>query len=171
VNSIVLSHEDYEKFQTEWMDSLYEGDRPITKRVEEAGVDVNGFSGLYIENKPYGVIVSRGRVQEPKTFVSYLELTPEQRASAAKALLKEIERNPVILFESEEVEFIEPDVNKTEVMNIFNELLGEWYESEECLIGHTSGSMEEDLERLNEDKERCKRRFTEALGVPYEKGE
>jgi hypothetical protein len=153
VNSIVLSHEDYEQFQLEWMDSLYEGDRPITKRVEEAGVNVNGFSGLCIENKPYGVIVSNERVQEPKGI--YL--------ASQVPLVKDLR---LVWNDQEEVK--EPEVNKTEAMNIFNELLVRWVSDAKSAASAYSKDFRDDIKEINESAEEYRKRFAEALGVPYE---
>lgn len=60
---------------------------------------------------------------------------------------------------------IEPGVNKTEVMNIFNELLSEWYVYRECEIVNLSGTIEKDMWKLKEEKTEYIKQFKKALGV------
>jgi hypothetical protein len=143
VNSIVLSHEEYEQYHA--------GDKTIIDRVKEAGIDP--FVGVYIENKSYGVIVSNERVQEVKGI--YL--------ASQVPLIKDIR-----MVWNDQKEVKEPEVNKTEVVNIFNELLDEWYHSELTVINDRSVNMEKDQEDLFSDRAKYRKRFAEALGVPYE---
>lgn len=162
MNSIKLSYEEYMDYQNE-KHPFYcnEEGRPITLKIRRAGVNPDG---MYIMDTGNGVVLSNEPIDKgPKEIV--INLTPEQKEEFNRAVLKDIERNPFILTEPGSIEIIEPEVNKTEALNIFNELLKEWYDSEECIIHERSVTITSDRIALAGREEEYKQRFMKAMGV------
>lgn len=84
-------------------------------------------------------------------------LTPEQKEEMHQALIKDMHNAPI--------QFLEPEINKTEVLNIFNELLSEWYWNKRFTARHGVIDIVEGLKLLEEEKADYIKQFKKSLGV------
>jgi len=143
VNSIKLTNEEWVAFQ----DEIHPME-PISWKIREAGI--NPKNGMHIYRRETGVIVSGEPLKNPppppKQEIIYIVPTSQLTKPGG---------------------YRELEVSKTEVMNIFNELLDEWYGEAVCVIENMGSDEEKEMANLK--KEEYIKRFKEAMGVPYEK--
>lgn len=162
VDSIKLSYEEWEAYQSEQhiLYSGYEG-RPVTEKIKEAGF--NTEIGLHVYDTGQDLIVSNEPLKNPPPAPKREIISMDEVSKKVMTQEQYEEINRLIL--RSEVFIQEPEVNKTEVMNIFNELLDEWYGETICVIENMSGAITEEREATNLKKEEYIKRFKEALGV------
>ena len=142
VNSIKLTYDQYEQFESE-NNLNYFGSKPITLKIREAGINPDAIN-FYMRNTGTGYILSNAPLES-------LELEGEAAQRLLKAMDKRVKG---------------PDF--PEVMNIFNELLGDWALDAKIILSFNPGTKIEhslEIKKINEKRDEYERKFKEALGV------